>query len=46
MIQFQQNGQLSLKTNYKDSNYDGLVESYNTDGSIERTETWKIGALQ
>ena len=29
------------KTNYKDGVYDGLVEYYNKDGALKRTETWK-----
>ena len=33
-------GEVWIAENYKDGVYDGLVEYYNKDGTLQKTETW------
>ena len=42
---FWDNGQVRLRSNYKDGKPDGLWEYYDEEGNLTKTEEWKDGKL-
>ena len=40
---YDENGQLRIRGRLKDGKQDGLLEYFNEDGSLEKTETYKDG---
>ncbi len=44
-VDYHENGQLWITSNYKDGKEDGLWEEFNEDGNLTKTETYKDGEL-